>query len=69
MFPSQTPSTYGVRPGIDRCPELRRGQRVCVEGRIESRSWVQPETGERGRTIEIRADSVLPLRHEPDLSE
>jgi single-strand DNA-binding protein len=40
--------------------ELRRGQRVYVEGRIQTRSWLDPE-GQARVATEIVADDAVPL--------
>ena len=39
---------------------LVKGTRVIVTGRLEQKSWVQPETGDRRSRVELTADEVGP---------
>lgn len=49
-------SVYGNQAGV--CNEhLSKGSRVCIEGRVESRSW-KDEDGNNMYAVEIRAFNV-----------
>lgn len=44
-----------------RCAELRKGARVCVEGRLSKSSWDDKATGEKKYKTEVIADAVYLL--------
>ena len=45
---------------------LRRGSLVYIEGRVETRSWVDAETGRKVSRTEINASSMNMLDRRPD---
>ena len=45
---------------------LRRGSLVYIEGRVQTRSWVDAETGKKMSRTEINASSMNMLERRPD---